>query len=298
MTRRDLARGRLCSARSMAGWAGLLTCATLLGCGEAPDLPQPNERAPPPAAHRALEVTVEDGYVTVHARDARIDEIVREIARRSELAVAPHAPLEERLTLDFERLPLSEALGRVLRDGSFVVSVAHQPSRAEASPEVSRKLWVLSSAAGAAQRASASGSFGDRDPDSLGTDEVTGSVSLALSDSDANVRADAVSALGSARDDPQAAALAHAALSDADPAVREEAAYALGEIGGEMSLRALAQALRDPQHDVKQTAIEALATIGGDQAALALAAILDDPDPTLRAAAVDALREIRGDTAR
>jgi hypothetical protein len=296
MKRGDLSRGRPRKARSAAGWAGLVTCATLFGCGETPDLPQPIERAPP-TVRSALTVTVQDGYVTVHAREASIDVIVQEIARRSGLTVSSPEPLDERVTLDIERLPLSEALGRVLRDGSFVLSVAHEPSPAAASPEASRKLWVLSTAADAAQRASATGSSFGQDRDSLSTDEITGSVSLALSDSDANVRADAVSALGSARDDPEAAALAHAALSDADPAVREEAAYALGEIGGEMSLRALAQALRDPQHDVKQTAIEALATIGGDQAAFALAAILDDSDVTLRAAAVDALGEIAGDAA-
>ena len=296
MERGDLWHGRVGSARSAHGCACLVTCASLLGCGEAPDLPQPIERASAPAAHSPLAVTVENGYVTLNARDARIDDIVQEIARRSGLTVAPHAPLDERVTLDFERLPLSEALGRVLRDGSFVLSVAHKPSRAESSPEVSRRLWVLSSSAGAARRVSASASVAGHAQTSLSV-EVTESARLALADSDANRRADAVSALGSAHDSPEAASLAHAALSDADPAVREEAAYALGEIGGEMSLRALAQALRDPQHNVKQTAIEALATIGGDQAALALAAILDDPDVALRAAAVDALGEIAGETA-
>lgn len=131
------------------------------------------------------------------------------------------------------------------------------------------------------------------DPNSPEPDEVIGSVIEALADSDANTRADAVSALGSAHDNPEAASLAYAALSDADPAVREEAAYALGEIGGEMSLRALEQVLRDPQVDVKRTAIEAIASIGGDQAALALAPLLDDSDAKIRAAAADALSEMR-----
>jgi HEAT repeat protein len=130
------------------------------------------------------------------------------------------------------------------------------------------------------------------DPNSPGPDEVIGSVIEALADSDANARADAASALGGAHDNPEAASLAYAALSDADPAVREEAAYALGEIGGEMSLRALEQALRDPEVDVKRTAIEAIASIGGDQAALALAPLLDDSDAKIRAAAADALSEM------
>jgi HEAT repeat protein len=136
-----------------------------------------------------------------------------------------------------------------------------------------------------------------KDPNALSPDDVTESVRLALADSDANARADAVSALGNARDDHEAAALAYGALSDADPAVREEAAYALGEIGGEMSLRALEQALEDPDPDVRASAIEALARIGGDQSAQSLSAVLDDPDPSMRAAAVDALGEIAGDTA-
>jgi HEAT repeat protein len=184
-----------------------VACACLIGCGEAPDLPQPIERTST-ATRSTPAVSVEHSLIPVYARDVSID-----------------------------------------------------PAK---------------------------------DPNPVDPDELIGSVTLALADSDANVRADAVSALGSAHDNPEAASLAHAALSDADPAVREAAAYALGEIGGEMSLRALEQALRDPEHDVKSTAIEALASIGGDQAALALAPILDDPDATLRAAAVDALSEIAG----
>ena len=274
------------------GWGeGLLACACLFGCGEAPDLPQPIERAAS-TAPSTLAVTVENGLVTVHARDASLEAIVQEIARQSRLAVASHEPLVERVTLDLERLPLSDALGRVLRNGSFVLSVAHELSPSAASPAVPRKLWLLSSAAGAAQRAPTKQAT---DRDSIDAAEITASVGLALSYSDANARADAVSALGSARDNPEAASLAHAALSDADPAVREEAAHALGEIGGDMSLHALEQALRDPQRDVKRTAIEALVSIGGEQAAQVLAPVIDDPDPTLRDAAVDALREVRGD---
>jgi HEAT repeat protein len=297
MKRGDLSRGRSTSAQSTAGWLSLVTCATLLGCGEAPDLPQPIERTSPTTKDTlALAVSVEDGLVTVRARDASIEAIVQEIARQDGLTVATHQLLDKRVTLDIERLPLEEALDRILRDGSFMLSATRDRSLAGDS---SRKLWVFSTASGAPPPLAVDNSIADqtKDPDSVSPDELTGPVSLALADSNATVRADAVSALGSAHDNPQAAALAHSALSDTDPAVREEAAYALGQIGGEMSLRALAQALRDPQRDVKQTAIEALASMGGDQAALALAPVLDDPDPRLRAAAVDALGEIAGDTA-
>jgi hypothetical protein len=206
-------------ALTASGWASLVACACLLGCGEAPDLPQPIERTST-ITRSTPAVTVENGPIPVYAPDVTLDPTVHP-------ALAPAA----------------------------------DPAT---------------------------------DPTSVDPDELIGSVTLGLADSDANVRADAVSALGSAHDNPEAASLAHAALSDADPAVREAAAYALGEIGGEMSLRALELALRDPEHDVKATAIEALASIGGDQAALALAPILDDPDATLRAAAVDALSEIAG----
>ena len=197
------------SPRTAAGWTGLVACACLLGCGEAPDLPPPSERAVPvPQASRA--VSSEDGRITVRARDVRV------------ASVAPEA----------------------------------------------------------------------NDPTPPEADEIVGSAIAALADSDANARADAVSALGDAHDNPDAASLAYAALSDADPAVREEAAYVLGEIGGEMSLRALEQALRDPEVAVQRTAIEAIASIGGDQAALALAPLLNDPDAKIRAAAADAMSEI------
>ncbi len=255
----------------------------------------------PQVAPSHLEVTSEGEYVTVRAHGASVRAIVQEIARQRGLVVVSREPLDQRVTLDIRRLPLSEALGRILRDESFLLAAIYEPPGARQSPTVTRKLWVFSRESGADGRASADVSLGDvlARPDSLhvDADELADSLSLAFGDSDANVRADAVSALGSTRGDPAAAALASAALSDAAPSVREEAAYALGEIGGETSLRALEQALADPEHDVREAAIGALASIGGDQSALALAVVLNDQDASLRAEAVDALGEIGGDTA-
>lgn len=119
-----------------------------------------------------------------------------------------------------------------------------------------------------------------------------------LSHADVGVRLDAVLALASEGTEAAAVALAPVAVGDVDASVREEAVSALGEIGGAVSLHALAQALNDRDAEVRRAAVEAFADIGGDESARALVPVLKDADASLRAEAVDALGDIGGETAR
>ncbi len=241
-----------------------------------------------------LHVEITDEIVTVKARDVTVKDLIEEIARQSGLVVVLHDPLDERVTMELHRLPLPEAMGRILRDQSFALQYV-QPlsSTGNSSDAHPSRLWVFSKGpADDYARQDAVKGLG-----ALNADEVIVPLSLALADDDANVRLEAVSALANVGSDQATAALAAAALSDGDSSVREEAVYALGEIGGETGMQVLEQALMDPDNRVREAAVEAFADIGGDESALALAVALNDEDASLRAEAVDALGEIGGETA-
>ncbi len=299
MKRGDNPLDRHAVTQRPARLACLVTCAALLlGCVDAQDTVtgmRPAIRASPDN----LRVATSDGLVTVQARDVSVWALLEEVARQSRLIVVSHDPLDERVTLDFQRLPLPEALDRILRDQSFALEELQRLTgagdRRDARP---RRLWVFSKGP-AGDHASADTTAADdvEDLDALDADGLTGPLSLALADDDTNVRLDAVSALAAVGSDQAAATLAAVALSDGDSSVREEAVYALGEIGGEIGIQVLAQALIDPDDDVREAAVEAFANIGGDESALALAVALNDGDDSVRAGAVDALGEIGGETA-
>jgi HEAT repeat protein len=116
---------------------------------------------------------------------------------------------------------------------------------------------------------------------------------VALSDADANVRADAVSELGLSSEAQAESLLAVTAMQDPAPVVRIEALYALGTLRAESQLATFRHALNDPTTEVRKAAISALEELGGDASSTLLASALSDRDPAVRAAAADALSDIR-----
>jgi len=292
-------RARRALTRRAAPVVWLAACAALLlGCVKAQD----SAAVVRPAADASqddLWVLITDDLLTVRARDASVGMLLDEVARQSGLVVVSHAALAARITVKFERLPLREALEVILRDQSFTLQDVESLSReGNTSAARLRKLWVFSEGPKREPPSSRVASAGRlEDLDSFDAENLAGALSLALTDGDANVRADAVSTLAEIRDDQAAAALAMAALNDGDSSVRQEAVYTLGAIGGETGIRGLQQALIDSNPEIREAAIRAFADIGGDRSAMALAVVLNDGDASLRAEAVDALGEIRGETA-
>jgi HEAT repeat protein len=82
-----------------------------------------------------------------------------------------------------------------------------------------------------------------------------------LSDSDARVRAEAATVVGAYADRTARGALETLVTSDADPVVRRNAAWALGKIGSIESTQALVQASRDKSGLVSGYAKAALANL-------------------------------------
>ncbi len=73
----------------------------------------------------------EDGRLSLEAKDASLDKVLSELARMAMLTIIADGPLEGRITVYADRLPLEKALRKILRgkDTSFVYA-----AKAETSP--------------------------------------------------------------------------------------------------------------------------------------------------------------------
>jgi HEAT repeat protein/beta-lactamase regulating signal transducer with metallopeptidase domain len=123
-------------------------------------------------------------------------------------------------------------------------------------------------------------------------ERVVKALTGALSDSDAEVRKEAVFALGQLRAAGTARAIA-AALQDSDAEVRQQAAFALGQLRSEGSVNALIGALEDKDAEVRQQAVFALGQIRSASASKALTGALADASAEVRQQAAFALGQLR-----
>jgi len=270
-----------------------------------------------------LNVQMSDDLVTLRAYNVGVRDVLDEIARLSNLIVISHAPLHGRLTLELERLPLFEALRRIMRGQSYVLhqaqaatgarianherqstlwvfpdGSANDPGYTEAA---NHSLWETRSAIEVLQSQLMSNDIRVRQEAIKGlrrlkVNEVIAPLSYALADEDKKVRVKAIYALADIGGDDAVAALV-AASGDENAWVRAETAYALGTLGGDTAIQVLKHALHDSDSDVRETAIEAFTDIGGGQSARALAVALQDSDGSLRVEAIEALADIGGETA-
>lgn len=270
-----------------------------------------------------LNVEMSDDLVTLTAYNVSVRDVLDEIARQSDLMVVSHGPLHGRLTLELERLPLFEALRRIMRGQSYLLhqaqaatgarianharqgtlwvfsdGSANDPGYTEAA---SHSVWETRSAIEVLQSQLMSDDIRVRQDAIKGlrrlkVNEVIAPLSYALTDEDKKVRVKAIYALADIGGEDAVAAMA-AAAGDENAWVRAETAYALGTLGGDTAIQVLKHALQDADPNVRETAIEAFTDIGGGQSARALAVALQDTDATLRVEAIEALADVGGETA-
>ena len=95
----------------------------------------------------------ENGRLSLEAKDAPLDKVLSELSRIAMLTIVADGPIEGRITLYVDRLPLEKALRKILRgkDTSFVYT-----SRPEASPaqyEISEvRIYLAKAEKGQARR--------------------------------------------------------------------------------------------------------------------------------------------------
>ncbi len=303
--------------------AGLVACILLFVNGVMAQDGFQDRQVSADSATSYLNVEMSDDLVTLKAHNVGVRDVLDEIARQSDLIVVSHGPLHGRLTLELERLPLFEALRRIMRGQSYLLHQAQAATGARiANHERRRTLWVFSD--GSAVEPGHSQATGHSSSDTasaievlqsqlmsddirvrqeaikglrrLKVNEVIAPLSYALADEDKKIRVKAIYALADIGGDNAVATMA-AAAGDENAWVRAETAYALGTLGGDTAIQILKLALNDADSDVRESAIEAFTDIGGGQSAEALAVALQDADASLRVEAVEALADIGGETA-
>lgn len=75
----------------------------------------------------------EDGRLSLEAKDASLDKILKELARMAMLTIIADGPLEDRITVYADHLPLEKALKKILRgkDTSFVYAAKDETTPTE-----------------------------------------------------------------------------------------------------------------------------------------------------------------------
>ncbi len=237
------------------------------------------ERSQPEFNISTNRVQFANGYLTIHAEDAALDELLGEIARQSGLIVKSYSRLDQRLSDRFEQLPLDQALRRILRKRSFVL---------EFKAKRSTTLWIVPEGQerATAQRTTVqpmSGHTGRQVSAAMHTTEFRGTPDLE----------EAALALGKSTTDDAVTQLS-LALIDENPDVRSAAVSSLADIGSTEAVQALAVALSDPDPRIREGAVNSLDEIGGEAAVTLLELALADEEVTVRDAASEALETLRG----
>jgi HEAT repeat protein len=229
-------------------------------------------------------VRFDHGHLTVMVGDVSLSELLDEIARQSGVTVVRYVALNQRVSLEFHRLSVEQALRRILRHRSFVLEYAAAQPRA---------LWILPQAeeAYAAQRRA----IESTNARSSGEDTAAeiSRLQAALSSADVEDREEAAMELGESGQVEAVAALS-LALADKNKDVREAAIVSLAEIGGAQAAQALAIALADHDPRIREEAVDALGEIGGETAIGLLRQALADNVKFVREAAAEMLDELRG----
>jgi HEAT repeat protein len=135
----------------------------------------------------------------------------------------------------------------------------------------------------------ASGALGIAAPED---DVAEGALTVALRDSEWQVREEAATTLGKFRRSERTASALRLALQDDHWQVRLRAARSLGRLRDKLALPLLIEALVHPAGNLRKEAAIALGEIGDPDAGRALTAAGSDPDPEVRKAARLALQRL------
>ncbi|RJQ46342.1 MAG: hypothetical protein C4538_07005 [Nitrospiraceae bacterium] len=75
-----------------------------------------------PESSTDFDLVIRDGFISLNARDASLKKIAEEIGRRMGIKVDVHIAEDEKITEQFDRLPLEEALKRVSANYAYLLN--------------------------------------------------------------------------------------------------------------------------------------------------------------------------------
>lgn len=275
-----------CRGRRLGLLVGL---AMTLSATEARDMPTLNQERPS-IVNVSNTVQCADGLLTVKARDIGITELLDEVASQCGLTMVWYVLLEQRLSVEFHRLPLAQGLGRILRTRSYVLlSTPRPPGKRMVTAAPPQTLWILPQA----DEKYAAPTMAKSTNRLLAEESILGQArgASALGDGNLEDRVQAAAALGK-RGQTRAIAPLSLALTDRHAEVREAAVDSLAEIGGADAAHALAVALRDSDPHIREQAIEALGQVGGTIVSGLLQQALTDEAGFVRQAAIEIIEQL------
>lgn len=224
-----------------------------------------------------------DGLLSVRVEAMPLSVLVREIARLSDIELTAYEPLHGVTSIELDRLPLQEALRRVLRRRNYILLVPKSSSSTGPS-----RLWILSE--GDSDAPSRFREVGD----AVASQAAFTELEAALRNADVWEREEAVDLLGESSD-PRAIVPLRTALTDDNEGVRQIAISALARIGGVDAATALAIALSDEHTWLREEAVEALGRIGGPDSIRLLEQARRDEHLSVREGAAEMLARLRSD---
>jgi hypothetical protein len=260
-----------------------------------------------------LSVVVEGGLVGVEARNAPLADVLSAIGEQAGIVVTIEGEAGGRISRSLHRVPVSEAIGLLLRE--IPSAVIYEISSGRLAEIHVRLMGGGTSSAVASSGAPSASSAEPTEatslsegaavtPDDPREDRIAfvraamraprangiGELALLLrDDEDATIRAAAAAGLGKLPNEEAGEALS-LALADRDRTVRRAAARAFGAVGGRDAIDALERVLlEESASEVRRMAAYALSRMGGEAALEALGAAQFDRDRTVRAIAESAI---------
>jgi hypothetical protein len=257
-------------------WAAILFVTAAIGLH--PGAGRSGERAAP--SPPVLEVTLENGLLSVNARNAPLGDVLRTIGKQAAVLVTVADDVDDRVTATLTRVPLEEGLRQLARGHSVLLVFEASPGWM-APPRLAEIQVYRGSGVPPAAAAEVVPALAAPSADMVGPDEAW------------NSRLSAIAATGQRGDAVAAEYLAHVLGEDPDPRARVQAIRALRRIGGEPALDGLSLALGDTDHRIRMEAISAYVAVAAAGRLSTLGEIVSvDPDPEVRRYAVRVLARL------
>jgi hypothetical protein len=248
-----------------------------------------------PLSQLDVEISADD-FVTLSARDAAIQDILKEINRASETDMILVGDFDQRISIEISDTPLQYALINVLRDHSYILHyILDDSDKCNLPPG---QLWVYSLDSVQLRDDEYEENSFSCEPSNINAHQANNKSSdveliTALNVEDPKIREDAVNELALIGK-PAISAL-EPMINDEDENVRDAVVEALSDIGGDDSARALGSALKHEDAAFREIAVDALAEIGGSVAIQMLEKALQDPDDAISQSAEEHLDDLSTD---
>jgi hypothetical protein len=237
-------------------------------------------------------IRVQEGSVSLKVTEAPLEDVLREIASQSRIRLVLQGSREEKISAEFQSVPLEEALRRLIKE-NFLLMYFPDGQLAE----------VVVLRFGTSVPWGSSLSLPVQEPAQRALQRENGSLHHLVEElhkGNQEERWRAILALGELKDESAMELVIWTLKGDNDPAVREAAIWVLEKLGGARAVNALTEAVsRDSDGFVRQTAVAALAKIDGSKAVEPLTkALWSDRDPFVRHEALLNLVAVGGEHVR